>query len=170
MDSQRIINVAEFIIGAFLEVWTCQNEYIIGNEREPMSFWSYNKPSNETLHSIKIYIVHVQSAVDLTRQTVENTTILKSTGQGQGLQGIQTLAYRLTRQSLYPFLKLDFEYGNLQDFEVVVDLWITYLTPWKKRGEDYSELWYFKKMNFKNLGETMSEIILCTILDFCLNS
>lgn len=164
MDSTKIMKIAEFIIGAFLEVWTCQNEYIMGNGREDMSFWSYNKPTRGTLHSIKILLVHVQKSVDLTCQTVENVRVKSC--QGPGLQGLQRLGYRLLRQSLYPFLKLDFEYGNLQEYEMVVDIWVTYLTPWKKREEQFSETWYFLRLT---VGVIMFEIILCTIPGFCMN-
>ena len=88
-------------------------------------------------------ISHIQST-DLRNTSIEQQVMSqKKDGGIQGAQGayqvVKSFAYRLARQKLYYFLRHAFEnWPREESLETIVEIWMTFLTPWKAFGESFT--------------------------------
>jgi hypothetical protein len=114
-----------------IEVWMGGNEEIYKKQREDLEFWVYNKPCKEVKECLLLLIKKMQEYVDISKLRVEST---RGKAEDRG--------YLDLREKLYGFVKMDFEYGDLAELEFIVDVWLTYITPWLKPGQEFTvELW-----------------------------
>ena len=99
------------------------------------------------MQAIFLLVSHILST-DLRECTVENQVISKridypAHGADFAYPSVKLFSYRRLRQKLYPFLRMAFEnWPRDESLEMVVDLWLAYITPWTVFGESFSEAWY----------------------------
>ena len=133
-------STSSFFVQCIIESWLCQND-----PKADLSLHPYVKPNPCQLESILILLKHLNS-LNLSKIVADYQTgslrLDSNRVSGEFYDIAKANAYRSLRPKLYTFLKLGFEnWPRNDDFYEIVDVWITYITPWTDFGGRYNEEW-----------------------------
>ncbi|TPX64855.1 sphingomyelin phosphodiesterase [Spizellomyces sp. 'palustris'] len=135
---------SEFVIGAFVELWLCQND--AGVLSSPVQLGqptrNYVKPTETQMVCIDQLINQIVSA-DFYR-IFRGTSDRDQDYLASELLTARVRAYQIFQPNFYWFLRLAFDYWPRDDsISMIIDVWLTYVTPWKRSSPDakYSNNW-----------------------------
>ncbi|KAL5034241.1 hypothetical protein RTP6_002100 [Batrachochytrium dendrobatidis] len=152
-STSRALRVSEFVFSIFVELWLSARD----DPQQTVSdrqIAHFVKPSNAQIKCISLLTRHLVS-LDLHDILSENHgTQYKSELPDYRLDNAYDMskatAYRVYRLRLYSMLRSCLESWPQDDtFESIVEIWITYITPWRAVKQAFSEKWgEFVKDNF----------------------
>ncbi|TPX71342.1 sphingomyelin phosphodiesterase [Chytriomyces confervae] len=139
------IGISQFVIGLFSEIWLCQNEY-----HETSGNVTYARANAIQMQCAQIVVSHVAS-LDRLKGVFANRSqqppqhafgrasgFMPTNSNSMGgntldlaYDEVITHAYFTLQKPVYYFLRLALKFSDLDDtFPLVVDIWISYITPW----------------------------------------
>ncbi|KAI9002664.1 hypothetical protein BC832DRAFT_103208 [Gaertneriomyces semiglobifer] len=129
-DQQQRINACYFVIGTFIEVWLCQNDrlsFASPTKAGPSSLSGYIKPTEAQIGAVSLLVGYVVPSHPREYK-----------GDQRFMDGkLTSNAFSVMQPKLYWFLKLAIEYWPKEDtFASVIDIWLTFITPWRKDSKD----------------------------------
>lgn len=149
----RPIEVSNFFVQCFIETCICQNERSAmrgedNNKSAEICGLKYKKPNQYHLRGIWMFINHLFS-LNISKVTAESQIQrMRVADINRQIEDVYEVAkgnaYRFLRPKLYMFLRLAFQlWPSDPTICDVVNIWITYLTPWKtpEYAGSFSDEW-----------------------------
>ncbi|KAJ3217446.1 hypothetical protein HDU67_007916 [Dinochytrium kinnereticum] len=113
-------NISQFVVGAFVEQWFCQNELPEACQEQ------FIQPSSFQLQCMKILVKHILQLDLRLFQTSRPKTADNSYVQ------LAIAAYQTLQKPLFSFLRLAIKSCKADDaLNSVVEIWMAYIAPWR---------------------------------------
>ncbi|KAH6593963.1 hypothetical protein BASA50_007018 [Batrachochytrium salamandrivorans] len=151
--TSKALLTSEFVFSIFSELWLCPSEtpqQIMGGR----PLLPFVKTSLAQTRCVLLLTKHLVS-LDLRQilpesQTSQYRSELFEYRRDDVYDMAKANAYRSLRSGLFSFLKMGLEHWPQDDtIEFIVEIWITYITPWKAVNQKFSLEWGpFVKDNF----------------------
>ncbi|KAJ3056461.1 sphingomyelin phosphodiesterase 4, neutral membrane (neutral sphingomyelinase-3) [Rhizophlyctis rosea] len=147
MDPTQARMTSLFVVDVLSELWLCQNdpaELADRDRRVP-----YRKATDLHLQCIKVLVRHIVS-LDLSEIYGGRVGQVQRSNRLDDEVQAKRDCYASIRGNLYTFLNMAFSHWPREDsFNQIVDIWVTFLQPWRASNESFSENWiHFVQDNF----------------------